>query len=1269
MATSAVHTFQGGMVRDLDKSLIPKDHYLEAHNFRLVTSTGTNSTGETSGSLENIEGNKLISSSIPNTMSVAGSVYLRDTVVLFLTDNTTTTPSHVTGHNMIVSFTINTTSEALANYFVIYDDWVNNGAGTLGFSTANPIRAVAVYEAPNIQKIYWCDGYNNIRYANIVDYLTSDGLIKAGGNVYFTPDLFEFIPNVTLTTPTLDYIVSGNIHAGMVQYAFQYFTLHGAETSMSPLSNIIHLTNRDDYSAYSLNYWGEGDINSTAGKGVRIQIPVDNSYKYDNIRIIRLHYTTVNSVPTITVVGEVEINSMVASVSFTDTGNTSLGTITLDEFNIGGTELFSAVDLAVKDNRLFAANISKDEFTIGTWDSRAIRFRNSDNTATINDVLGGDLTITQPTSDTLAEWDAHGWSSYLEDHDGINYFNSPLHDGDAAYRYNRQMDGATFGAEGPNVQIGFQLDTMIIDNSNSWAHFYVGTESTSDNKSYTSFASPYLTGRRSWQRDETYRLYLVFFDAKGRSSAAKWVCDLRMPSLHDSGYEVLARLNDTVVETQALYPTVYLKSMPTGAVKAQLLRVQRTGQDRSILTQALVNPVNDDGLGVYRPKGVDNGVNNTGRIVKLMSPEINITANIGLGSGDYLEYVTHYTSNMVVESSVPRNVRKGRVSTLVPFTTDCKTNVDEVLYVAPPTASTDTFTLGGITCSNYDTTLHAFGGTGLFVHHENASWTAAGHVYTVANYRRDVHASQYGGQTYEDRNNNIAIPASEVFEGPGLVVAWNGDTFINYFEMLTHLYDLTKTITNTTNFTVYIPLESSINTELRHDKGMNKEITKPAVWNMQEVAGTWTNASSEIYVQPTSLYQYNTVYSQESNAKYYVNVPDTVSTQTVFDCMIRVSRSKLNSESQDSWTLFPVNDFLEVDSKHGPLTTIATVNDKLLFWQTDAFGVLSVNERALIQDGSGANLVLGTGGILDRYTYISDKVGAQNNRTVVSSQSGIYWVDTKSASAYRFSDSLVNLSKSKMVQSFGDVRLGFNSLTTTGMYSAYDPKYNNVLFTVYNTSANVGTTLCFDENIDAFTSFYDYYTHNYIPYKTGFLTTGDQITTPYNIYFHNSKVANRCYFYGSYVDSTIKVVFNESYGNTKVFDNLFFVSDVTTPDVTTNIPRDVLVYNNTFSALRCYNSFQNTDYCNLVYGNTAPAGSVSLQRDERDWTTIIPRNAVSPAYTSDPFIFDAANINKARKYRERMRDKFMVTDLKYTNTSNRKIVVPYVGVKFRVSPR
>ena len=123
--------------------------------------------------------------------------------------------------------------------------------------------------------------------------------------------------------------------------------------------------------------------------------------------------------------------------------------------------------------------------------------------------------------------------------------------------------------------------------------------------------------------------------------------------------------------------------------------------------------------------------------------------------------------------------------------------------------------------------------------------------------------------------------------------------------------------------------------------------------------------------------------------------------------------------------------------------------------------------------------------------------------------------------------------------------------------------------------------------------------------------------------------------------------------------------------VSTATENDVEIYDNTFSSIRCYNNYQNSDYYTLTYGNTytPEAGVLPLQRDEREWTLFVPRNSVNQTYTSSPDIFDAGNLDKTRLFRERMRDKYMVTDFVYTNNDNRRFVVPYIGIKYRVSYR
>jgi hypothetical protein len=349
-----------------------------------------------------------------------------------------------------------------------------------------------------------------------------------------------------------------------------------------------------------------------------------------------------------------------------------------------------------------------------------------------------------------------------------------------------------------------------------------------------------------------------------------------------------------------------------------------------------------------------------------------------------------------------------------------------------------------------------------------------------------------------------------------------------------------------------------------------------------------------------------------------------------------------------------------------------------LFWQDNAFGVLSVNERSLIQDAGGGTLVLGTGGILDRYDYVSDSVGATDKHHVVASASGVYWVNTKDRSVYRFTSALENLSKNKAIQSWVESRL----LPTTFVYetirSVFDKRYSNVMWSFYNSNISEGVTLVFDENIDTFTGFYDFYTNHFVTYPEGYLSVYRIVCNTDILHYQNSLLKHRCCIHSyipsggadeelaadpCYVDSTVKVVFNDDYNYTKVFDNVMYVSTAT--------ENDVEIYDNTFSSIRCYNNYQNSDYYTLTYGNTytPEAGVLPLQRDEREWTLFVPRNSVNQTYTSSPDIFDAGNLDKTRLFRERMRDKYMVTDFVYTNNDTRRFVVPYIGIKYRVSYR
>ena len=1397
------------MNKDLEKGNIPKDAYLEASNFRIVTTEGLSS-----GAFENLQGTNVAHNSydisddfvyngadcFPSGQYVVGSVRMRNTLIVFTTSNTSTTPSG--GRSIIYKIVLDKDTEKITTITVVYDDSLNNSAGTLNFSTANRIKAVSRYETPEIQKVYWTDGYNRLRYIDIAKYNTTDGLVKSGANFYMSLDLLEFIPGIDLNKPYLSKMTTGSLKPGTVQYAYQYFRFNGAETTISPLSNTIHIVSTDDEATTSLYYIGEGDPDINTSRGCEITIDLSNSDKYTKVRLFRLHYSTLNAIPTITIVGELDIDSTMSDISFKDTGINVLSQLTIDEFNIFNTELFIAEDIEVKGNQLFAANITKDDiFTVDDWDSRAVRFRqvpaaggsdtttdpvyytkgtdstftySDDNTFTVvvpnfsdtitlpsgrvltgitdvsvgpvgtNAVIGshssgtpftstiaetttalvsytGDvltftvstsgtdyfsgvatidsgstisllvLTYTYTTSSSIssliessteadvsiavptdptdpADWDTAGWVDYTEKYDGINPFNDTDNDFTATLQYKYQSDGTTLGAEGPNIKIGFTTDSLLLDESNQSATFWVGSESTATNKSYKSLASPFKSGKRSWQRDETYRLYIVFYDDRGRPSVPKWICDLRMPSLHDTGnYSKLAYLDGTDIYTEMLYPTVQLRSLPTGVESFQIFRVQRGANDRSVLTQGLVVP-SDTSL-PFRPTLIDEVVLSAKSVHKLVSPEININKNISYGSSDYLEFVTDF-DDVVSGTFGDYLYNKTRENNIRTRTSNERTTLQEIKYVTP---SQSVITIGGSTYTNYMSkyftslgrTISSYGSSGLAFYHLNSNWTVNNINYVLVNYKRNVFDSQYGGNTYNKRLGNIVIPCSDILTTTAVdYTCYNGDTFINFFDVSTYLWDLTKPTLESINQSIFFPVESSINLELQHGYALHRNISSN-FFLAQETAGEWEDGSARTITQDKSMYQYNTVYSQESTAKFTTNISLENENPTGYDSMVKASNTKLNGEVSDSWTKFNINEYIEVDSQYGAIRALYNLNDKMIFWQENSMGLLSINERSLIQDNLTSKLSLGTGGVLDRYDYISTKIGIDNKESIVGSQVSVYWFYDKDTSLYRFAEGPENISKTKNMWSWFKNKY----VSTYVVHGVYDSTYNEIIYTFYKPTDKTGYTLSFNEQVDKFVSFYDFIPSHYLDMNNFYLSSVyDTTGTREYLHFHNSELKPRCMFY-SYTkpadaddllvyDSEVHLLFNDDYLQTKVFDNIFYTSNAFDSS-------NVEIYNNSFTSVRAYNDYQNTHYIALTYG----AGIENLQRRERGWTLVVPRNAVNTNYTSSPDIFDPANIAASREWSERMRDKYLIVEMIYDNEEGYKFIVPFIGMRYRISRR
>lgn len=542
------NTFNQGLDQDSSKNKYDNTHYFDAQNIRVLTQEGLSS-----GAIENILGNvkrlSTVVTSSGNSHAVVGYTILRDYIILFTTINSSS--------SSIWKVPISSIESLSSSFLELDEDYFHLGGhliytGDLDFSKSNKIKAIPRYENENVQKVYWIDNSNNLRHINTVYNADTNDLVN------MSIDKLEVISNLDVTRPEIVGTDSGNLRSGKIQYVYQLYNLNGSETVFSPTSTPFNITEYDESSSDSSSYKGSAlDINT--GKAIRGLITLETQ-GYSRIRIVAIHYSTLEGDPEIRIVEEKDISPTDEKIYFLDTGQ-NLGTYLLEEIRILGTYLFSAKEIAVKDNILFPANITEKSFDID-FDARTYRFGGASSTSTdpnynqystrrrvcrIYDSQGNYYSGygTSPTGTWYytsfngvpdSSKNVTGWQNIPEDFDNINYFNDSDNDGNHSYRFMYQTNGITLGGEGPNIKYTFKVKTVELDDNSGITNIKTGTEGSTVNPSFNNYASPYQCAEYlGYARDEVYRFGIVFFDEKGRSSFVKWIGDIRMPSVNTIG--------------------------------------------------------------------------------------------------------------------------------------------------------------------------------------------------------------------------------------------------------------------------------------------------------------------------------------------------------------------------------------------------------------------------------------------------------------------------------------------------------------------------------------------------------------------------------------------------------------------------------------------------------------------------------------------------------------------------------------------------------------
>lgn len=559
MANKVITHSYNGMVQDISKSKFPNEYYFEGRNIRIVA-TDTQSTG----SITNEKGNSLILEiPVPSINTGEKKIYYDYNsvykILSYTNEEIDTLESsgfqriigHSNSRHYILLFTTDDNGSDCI-WKLGYEDYdltllyIRN----MSFSIDHPIQVLNNFENKNIDKVYWVDSLNQLRFINIEHSIANqdlEELIDVPLNAIQMTGKFE------LSQPIITDVSTGGVHtAGMIQYAYNLYRINGSQTKISPLSELI---------ALDKGILGGGAVNESVSTTPNVTVNnIDQSYT--NIRLYSIKYTSFNELPTISLIVDAEISSS-GTLNYYDDGKI-ISTLSVDEFTFLGSDIIVPKHIASKFNRLFLANYKEINFNVDL-DTRAYSYNSSSLALVYTDLFLDDSLATPFPNGTefIINDDSDYDNPLLIKHDSVNLnYNT--------FKY--QVNGSTLGGEGKYLK-------------------YTLTQT-----------SAYNENARYFKDNEIYRLGIIFYNIYGQVTEPKWIADFKAPRgnlrgktqvgafpINNGSYNTLSVtlkpafytwLEDTTFETDYDKPVGY-----------KFVIAERTLNDRTIVANGLITPM------------------------------------------------------------------------------------------------------------------------------------------------------------------------------------------------------------------------------------------------------------------------------------------------------------------------------------------------------------------------------------------------------------------------------------------------------------------------------------------------------------------------------------------------------------------------------------------------------------------------------------------------------------------------------------------------------
>lgn len=254
---------------------------------------------------------------------------------------------------------------------------------------------------------------------------------------------------------------------------------------------------------------------------------------------------------------------------------------------------------------------------------------------------------------------------------------------------------------------------------------------------------------------------------------------------------------------------------------------------------------------------------------------------------------------------------------------------------------------------------------------------------------------------FQPITNNVLIDVSDstYASGPYIgqkkytfnnIEVFGGDCYLNLIDIGYGLWkDQYQTDHECISVGIHFPCECNSNYNLRRGRKASNVDMYPNDPIGQSLA--FDQGGS----QRLEEYRYNKSYNTEGSVILYPGTPLNFNFQDQFRYRIRFAGEKVSGEGTDSFRKFLTGDFKDVDGKQGEINNIVSKIGKVLAFQNNGICSVPVLERQLLATTGGAATTIGTGGVVDRFDYISSYYGNQHQHGLTSTEYGYIWFDMR----------------------------------------------------------------------------------------------------------------------------------------------------------------------------------------------------------------------------------------------------------------------------------